>query len=329
MKSVNIIPYERIVFPKNYFVLFWLFIGIIHFGLQEVVIRSFKESGLFWTRLMFTLIVLSGLPITYILIAKSLKPAIKTLTKIINIPTKNLSLWSEQKIYDVFSLRTRFAKIAVFCLYVAVMAILIGLDSPYQSNILSIILMLMLMQPVWLIGVHSAFIAFSLLRFLVQLTNFDTKNVFLLPPSPSIQPLISIYSRATFAALFLYLLHLWALRLSPYYTIPQIIGWVTFAGFFPLAGFIFLVTQSYKIVRAIKYTNINIINERIQDAYEKFHHKPTTENAQTLETLIRIQKEIENEKALSLGFEGFLTFFATLVIPIIQSVITVLDVTNK
>jgi hypothetical protein len=100
-------------------------------------------------------------------------------------------------------------------------------------------------------------------------------------------------------------------------------------GFFPLAGFIFLVTQSYKIVRAIKYTNINIINERIQDAYEKFHHKPTTENAQTLETLIRIQKEIENEKTWSLGLEGFLTFFATLFIPITQLVITVLDVTNK
>lgn len=315
--------YEKFVFPKKHYVIFWIFSGLFYFGIQQFAMWLGKEEGLFWTRFIFTLVVISGLPISYITINYALKNASSNLKNHLIFPNNNKDLWINNEINNIFSFNSRLSFFVTISLNLLIWLIILTLDMPFKSNIFSKVFMLLIMEPVWMFGGHAAYIVYELLKFLVKITSRKIKSGFLAPPLIIVRPLTTIYSRIAFLALLLYSLHVLALWLSPYATTPQIISWVVFTGFFPFALFIFSTSQTFKLIRAIKFFHVEKINREVQLRYVNLHNKPSKENAEVLEIVVRIQKEAENIKEWPVEFESLFTFLVTLVIPSVQLILTI------
>ncbi len=321
------IPYEKIVFPKRiHYSLFWIIIGVLLFLLQEIIFRCFGEEAFFGPRIVMTFVLVSGLPIVYIYASHSLQQILSNLGKYIVFPGDNTINWSTQKTIDIFSFRNHWAKFIAIFVTLLISVLILTLDLPFRSNTLLLILTILVMCPVWFFGGHGVYVAPSFLMLLINISNCPIKSPFYKPAKSVVSPLLSLYSRISLVALVLYLLHVLAIWLSPYSNTPQMIAWILFSGFFPFAMFLLSFTYTHKIIRNIKESNIDQVNEHLQIAYHKFSKSPSKENAEALEKIMAIQKSLENMREWPFELGGVFTFIITLLLPLTQLILAALNV---
>jgi len=307
---------------RIHYVFFWIFLGILYFLVFLLLMLIYSETALLWTFLIITLMGLTLVPIIATHASFLFKELLKKLESILIIPIDNKNLWFIEKTREIFSFDTFFSKLFSIFICILLSIFLLTLNLPIQNRQLKY-LFIILLQPIFISGSRAGFIAIALLRFLTNAVKYPTKSPFYKPKDLVILPLTDFYSRVAIIALALYLLSLLAIILSSFIYSTQMIVWIIFSGFFPLALFIFSFFQIRNLVKRIKNFHVERINEQIQSIYDNLNREPSKENAETLNQFMEIQNKVEKIQEWPLSFNGLVTLIVTFLIPVAQLVISI------
>lgn len=317
--------YEKMIPTKKlHYSIYWLLVGTLALFISELIPRLFGEIWDILPRIILIYEVATIVPITAIWISHSLSDALKGIDFIVEVPSKDTSYWIKSKITSIVALSTPRAKI--FILFFVALLIMLVITSNLRFNSLVLtVLMIVLVQPLFFIGAHSAYAMLSLPSFLMEIANYKIKSPLLISTSQFTEGLFSLYSRVSFISLLAYCAQAFAFYYMGILNRPQSTIWLILTGFFPFTLLIFSILQIRKLNRRIKLHNIDLINTQIYKITKGLKSKISPGNTIQLLNLMEIQNKIERSKEWPFAFEGIVTLILTIVIPLAQIVISAFD----
>jgi hypothetical protein len=311
------------LFNRLHYAVNWLLIGVFYFLIESLVL-SIAETEFFpVTRLILTLVVVSGLPIAIVLFKQYFTKAFLCLDSIVNVSSDDFSQWLKENQELIFSFRNRSIILTVLITDIVITAVVLLLELPFDQNI--VIWALVFLLPISAIGGHAVYIVIRLVMFLYGITNSPIKVPFNYPSRLSLQPVLRFFSRITIVGFFLYIFHFISFLFSNYAMSIPIMIWMAFIGFFPFVLFTFSIYQIHVLMSRIKEFHIDQVNYEIQKVFERLKENPSHNDAETLEVLMRIQQNLEGSKVWPISAEGFTTLVITLFVPVAQIAVTVIE----
>jgi hypothetical protein len=240
------------------------------------------------------------------------------------VPTENYADWAMKNTRRIFSLDTLQAKIVVFSINAGGTITLILLGLPFSSPILNIILIIG-MQFIYLVYSLSVYSLISMLIFFFEISTYPVSVPFYRSNHPAVRKFLTTYSRSSFLTLIAYSLGVFMIWQGPYEFTPEIVAWLTILSFLPLSMFSWSFFQAHRLLRRIKENHIDFINHKIQNIANSVEQDMTKDSLEILSKLMDIQKSVESTQEWPIAFEGVFTFLVTLIIPIIQVVLSVFE----
>jgi hypothetical protein len=299
----------------------WILIGVIYHLIVTVVFILIGSNVLPIARGILTIVVFSGLPIAIIKFRNQFPQAFQNLKDVINI-SEDFSLWIEKTTRLIFSLSNKSIIFTFLITDIIIIAVVLSLNLPYSQS--EIILGILYLQPLVVIGGHAVHIAIRLVMFLYSVSHAELCVPFNMPSNLSIQSAYRYYSQISIVGFLIYGSHYLTPIVSGYALTVPIMIWMTFIGFFPFLLFTFSIFQIHVLMNRIKDFHIEQVNIEIQKVFEGLQEKISHSDAETLEVLMKIQKNLESSRVWPISVEGFLTLIITMLAPFIQLIVAIL-----
>jgi hypothetical protein len=310
--------YERLVFPKkiNPF-LFWFLVSAIIFILQEFFLRILGES-LYLSMRLLVAIGLFGLISGGMTINHSFRKTTKKLQSIVELSDEQYTIWINAKIQDLFTYKSLGTKLMIVVLIiggVVFSTMLIGF--PFNKTLSNIVFGFSMFPLLVVIG-HACYLVYGLLKFLSDIDQVPIKVPFYLNRHPSLTNLSVFYSQSSLIVLSAYIWFALTIWISPYgFTLPLLVLFA-FVGFFPFAMFSWSTVQFHSLFQRIKQQHIEIINKQIQEVLKKSQSTLSKDDIEKLNSLIDIQKKVDETKGWLTTPNDIITFLITFAIPIVN-----------
>lgn len=298
----------------------WILIGAIYHLIVTVVFILIGSNVLPNARGILTIVVVSGLPIAITKFRNYFPQAFENLKNVIDTQ-EDYSVWIERSTGLIFSLRNRSIILTFLITDIVIIAVVLLLNTPFSQ--VEIIWGILYLQPLVVIGGHAVHIVIRLVMFLYSVSHADLRVPFNMPSNLSIQSAYRYYSQLSIVAFLLYGFHYLSFIFTSYAITVPIMIWMTFIGFFPFVLFVYSTIQIHVLMNRIKNFHILQVNNEIQKVFESLKKEISQNDAETLEVLMKIQKNLESSRVWPINIDSFIMLIITLSAPLVQLTVTI------
>ncbi len=233
--------------------------------------------------------------------------------------------WRNSRYIHIFTLKSRQSKITCVGLVIAVVITILVLGLPLKNTTLGIFALIGFMPSVFILA-KSAYVCAELIFTLTELARRKPNIPFFQLPHPSLTGLYSEYALLSVLLSIGYALLFWAAWDSPYGLSTVILIWLSILACYPVATFLWAITQVHVLMQKVKQSHLEIINLQIQVALQKINETQETAAYDQLTKAIEIQNKVQNLPEWPISISGTITFFITSAAAIIQITVSVLQV---
>ncbi len=327
MDKTRIVYEDLVFFHQKHFIPFWIAVGILLFLQQEIITRVFGETQLLSLRILISFFV-SIAAIIFVDLGNRFRSMMESVNAIVKFPNNDVDGWIDQKIDDFGTLNNMIVRIVILFIVVGFEITVLSLGLPYNSTIANIDFLLSLLPPL-IIGGHLIYSGIGLLFILDQIVLFPLKNLFFINKHPSVINLSRFYYRSAIYALFVVFWLSLCVWQNPYGFTFALLIWIVSISFIPLFLFIWMASRIHQFMHRIKQNNILIINNQVQNSLNTFVNKTSKDSASKLETLMKIQKMVESMHEWPFSFQGISTLIATIIFPMVNIVIVIIQIPSS
>jgi hypothetical protein len=261
------------------------------------------------TRAILTIVVIGGLPIAILYFQNRFSGYVENLGLLINRP-EGTNVWLEQQEQAIFSFRNRYVILASIIVEVAILAVVLRLNLPFDRSVL--IAVLIYFQPIVIVGGHAIYLVTRVVLFFRELSSSPIDVDFYLPAEIALKGLYQFSSGISFVGMMLYLAHLVSFLFSPYWNSIPIGVWLIFIGSFPAVLFIFPYSNLRHLGRRAKHVHLKNLSEQLNIAFGSFKSDQSKDKIEVIEKLISIQEAIERSTDWYKDLDGYIKLIVTL-----------------
>jgi hypothetical protein len=316
----QIIPstYERLTLKKLNYWLFWPLLGVIGFLLGELLINIFADRHFLITQLLFGLGV-GILPLSFIGFSHSLQKVILQISRFFWDDEDEFLDWLENRIQRCFTLRFWPSRLVTGSVIVLGSGTVLFLGLPFKTTLLNILAYIGFSFVLIICGQIMYMISDSLI-ILRELINRPIKIPFYFLPHPAINELQNHYMMLSFFTIVTYIILVISIWQGPYGINIEMQVWLTVLAIYPISILFWVFSSVHKLMKRIKFANIEIINAKIQIALHTISEKKEIE---VLDSLMDVQRKVQSLPEWTINISGGVTFIISVLTLIAQIMITV------
>lgn len=323
--SLPLSTYEKInPLKKVSYWIVYLSAGLLFFFLSELVLNYFGEDEFFAIRI-YIAFVIGVIPPLLTEFSKGFITRANDLSKILWEDFSEFEKWRNDRYVHIFTLKSKQSKITCLGLVIAVVVTILVLGLPLKNTTLGIIALVGFTPTVFILA-QSAYVCAELIFTLTELAKRKPNVPFFKLPHPSLTGLYSEYALLSVLLSIGYALLFWAAWDSPYGLSTIILIWLSILACYPVATFLWAITQVHVLMQKVKQSHLEIINHQIQVALQKINETQESAAYDQLTKAIEIQNKVQSLPEFPISISGTVTFFITSATAIIQITVSILQV---
>jgi len=117
-----------------------------------------------------------------------------------------------------------------------------------------------------------------------------------------------------------YISLIFALWYGPYGLSFEMQLWLTLLAFYPITMFSWSFLQVHNLIKSIKFTHVQTINESLQPLVRKVSEKSSLDDLNKIEKVMSLQTKVQTTSEWAFDLQGVATFVITLTTAIVQLV---------
>lgn len=317
--------YEQVILLKRIpYWIYWSAIGILGFTMWEIVIRAFGDKHFLWTQLLFGGGI-ALLPMTYVWMSHNFQNIMRILSPLLWSDNAEFEGWLEVRATRVFTLNSWQARLVTGFIVISALITVILSRLPFNSSVLNF-LALIGFTPLLVVCGQGAYILTHLLVTLREIVRRPPKVPFFMLSHSAISGLQNYYSATAVVVTLAYICLVIAVWQGPYGLSLEMQIWLTVLAFYPLSMFFWSFFQVHILMRNIKQSHIEIINQEVQLTLEKVLSRNENEDVERLDKVMDIQNRIQTTKEWPVDLQGTLTFLIALTTAIVQVMISIVGI---
>ena len=318
--------YERITPFKTKvpYWLFWFTIGLSVFVAGEAVLVSAGEDR-FLLQALFGAVSIAGWPTMFIWMSRRFQSVMERLSFLMWKDPNEFQQWLQQRTRRIFSFGRVYPIITSLIFGLGVPLTLVYLGIPVRNE-LARYLGLAGLGFICFIGGHYAYVFIDLMVTLRDISERPIQAPFFRVPNPAITDLQGFYSAVIAFIVVAYSSLVVAVWQSPYGLNSYLLIWLSVLGMYPLAMFVWTIYKTHGIVKKIKYTHVDIVNEQIQKILSDAIENGDATKYEQLDNAMSIQNKVQDTKEWPVSYTETFTFLLTMTATILQLLLSLTSV---
>ncbi len=326
MENNSYIPstYERIILIKKIkYWLYWPLFGFFTFLLGELSITLTKDQHYWAIQVLFALGV-GFLPVAYILFSHQFQKVMKAISRTFWDDNDVFNAWLKKRCNRIFTLSTWQSIVFTFMIVILGIITVLFLGLPFSSSVLKALSLIGFSWVLFICG-HGAYICVDLLFTLYEVAHKKPSIPFFRMEHPAIAKLQNLYYFVALTITLGYISLTITIWQSPYGLVFLLQIWLTILSLYPLSIFFWTFFQTHHLLKNIKLSHLEIINDEVIKALSQVQKKKGLQDAEYLEKMMSIQGKVQSTKEWPLAGQDTITFLITFITVIVQLTVSILS----
>jgi hypothetical protein len=317
MKHTIICIYEKIIlFKKIPYWIYYPLIGLGGFFIGDVLLRFYGEKQYYWTQILFASCI-GIVPVIIIWISYSFQKTLRELSPMLWENQDDFKSWLQRRAIRIFSLSSFPSKAITLFVIVTGVVTIFAIGFPFKLQIVNSLAVTAFLLVLFVCG-QCAYMLLDLLVTLREVVQRPPRFPFFLLFHPAIVNLQNFYSTIAIGVTLGYIGLIFALWYGPYGLRFEMQLWLTLLAFYPLTLFSWSILQIHNLIKSIKFTHVQAINDSLQPLVRKVSENSDLDDLSKIEKVMSIQTKVQTTSEWAFDLQGAATFVITLATAIVQ-----------